>query len=51
MPPKGGSTRTTKDYKMPKTKSGSVDHRYVHPQPCKSNGTRDMRTTVSSKKT
>jgi len=50
MPPKKSSTRGTTDYKMPKTKSGEKDHRYVHPQACKTIGTRDMRTTVSSEK-
>lgn len=56
MPPKSksaasGSKRTTVDHKMPSTKSGSKDGRYKYPQFCKSDGTRDMRTTASCQKT
>jgi len=43
----GYSTKRTTDFKMPVTKSGSIDNRYSSNQFCKSNGTRDMRTKLN----
>ena len=45
----GASTRKSTDFKMPVTKSGTLDKRYVRPQMCKKDGTRDMRTKLTQK--
>ena len=39
---------TTKDFKMPTTKKGEQDKRFKTAQFCKDNGTRDMRTKLTS---
>jgi hypothetical protein len=45
MPPKGSSTRGTKDIGYPKKADGSRDERYSGEQVLKKDGTRDQRTT------
>lgn len=46
----GASTKRTTHLTTVKTKSGSVDKRYKYQQHTKSNGTRDMRTTLKNYK-
>lgn len=46
----GASTKRTTDMKMPIKLDGSKDKRYSTPQFTKNNGTRDMRTTLTSKR-
>ena len=41
---------STKDFKMPTTKTGDKDKRYKTPQFCKDNGVRDMRTKLTSER-
>ena len=41
--------KRTTDLKMPIKKDGTVDNRYSVPQFCKSDGTRDKRTTNTNK--
>lgn len=48
--PNATSTRSIADIKMPKKANGTVDKRYTMPQVCKSNGTKDNRTTLMSKR-
>jgi hypothetical protein len=44
-----GVKRTT-DLKMPVKKNSTTDKRYKYPQYTKTDGTRDMRTSATSKK-
>jgi hypothetical protein len=46
----GASTNRTTDLKVPKKSDGTKDKRYSMPQFVKSDGSRDMRTTPTSKK-
>lgn len=39
------NSKTTTDLKIPTKKDGSIDKRYTLPQFCKTDGTRDKRTT------
>jgi hypothetical protein len=41
---------TNNNLKMPIKKDGTIDNRYTAPQVCKSDGTRDMRTTNTNLK-
>ena len=53
MPAKLSSKTTdkaTNNLKMPVKKDGIEDNRYTAPQVCKSDGTRDMRTTNTNLK-
>lgn len=43
------SIRRTTDLKMPIKKDGTIDNRYTTPQFCKSDGTKDRRTTNINK--
>lgn len=46
-----GRTLKTTDVSMPKRKTdGEKDERYKDPQFCKTNGQRDMRTTLTAKR-
>lgn len=47
----GSSTRRTTDVKMPVKTDGSKDNRYSTPQFTKKDGSRDMRTTLTSNRT
>ena len=44
------TTRTIKDFMIPKTKTGEKDKRYTVAQFCNADGTRDMRTTLTNKR-
>ena len=44
------NTRTTTDIKMPIKNNGTTDKRYSTAQVTNSNGKRDMRTTLTSKR-
>lgn len=46
----GASTKRTTDMKIPTKLDGTKDKRYSTPQFTKNNGTRDMRTTLTSKR-
>ncbi len=46
----GASTRRTTDLKYPVKSDGTKDNRYSAPQFTKKDGTRDMRTTNTSKR-
>jgi len=46
----GASTNRTTDLKMPSRSDGNRDQRYKYPQFTNSDGKRDMRTTLTSKK-
>ena len=46
----GASTKRTTHLTTVKTKSGSVDNRYTTQQYTKSDGTRDMRTSLKNYK-
>jgi hypothetical protein len=48
MPPKGSSTKNTTHLKMPTKADGTKDKRFTMPQFTKSDGSRDMRTVVTS---
>jgi hypothetical protein len=41
------STKRTTNLKMPTKLDGTIDKRYLTPQFTKTNGTRDMRTTLT----
>uniref|UniRef100_A0A6C0BKZ4 HMG box domain-containing protein n=1 Tax=viral metagenome TaxID=1070528 RepID=A0A6C0BKZ4_9ZZZZ len=43
-------TAATGHFKMPIKRDGTIDHRYKYPQVTKKDGTRDMRTTLTSKR-
>lgn len=47
---KAADKATCNNLKMPVKKDGTIDNRYVAPQVCKSDGTRDMRTTNTNLK-
>ena len=44
----GSSTKRTTDMKAPTKANGSKDKRYSAPQFCKSDGSRDQRTTATA---
>lgn len=46
----GASTKRTTDMKFPVKSDGTKDNRYSNPQFTKKDGTRDMRTTLTSKR-
>lgn len=46
----GASTCRTTDFKKPTTISGTIDHRYKSPQFTNNDGSRDMRTTLTSQR-
>lgn len=46
----GASTKRTTDMKFPVKTDGSKDNRYSIPQFTKKDGTRDMRTILTSKR-
>lgn len=46
----GKSVKHTGNMKMPITQSGKIDQRYAVPQCTKSDGSRDMRTTLNKRK-
>ena len=41
---KSADKATNNNIKMPLKKDGTIDNRYITPQVCKIDGTRDMRT-------
>jgi hypothetical protein len=46
----GSSTNRTTDLRFPTKSDGSRDQRYVNPQFVNANGTRDMRTNLTSQR-